>query len=294
MKKYLQLISFLFCFYGGIKGISQPYESLFGAQSTSWNVDAAADVVYGYHQTDSLIVGEDTIIQNNIYRKIFRFPDFQAQELYGFLREDTTQGKAWFRFHPYANSTNDTIEALIMDLSLALGDTFRWDSLDFGIVDSVYYMNEKKHVRLNRKNHFILNWEYITFIEGVGTNSGIDIFNSDQIKQFQYLLCAYKDGQRTYTNASNYSCHRYNASIQEKTSNSIRIYPTIVSQDLWVELEQPAFVNIQLLDVTGKTILKQQKHMEKEVLNLRHIPSGIYFISIDVNDTHFYEKIIKR
>src|SRR5690606_3143852 len=175
MKKYLLLLSFL-CFINIPNTEAQPYQSLFGTDSTNWvfkwfNQDQA-----GYEEVRYTI---DTIINGVTYKKL-KLSNFSSMYTCVF-REDISQGKVWYRsLDPEAN---DSTEYLAFDFSLEVGDTFNVANMNTSLqialyrkVDSVKYIDDLKYIYFdvefihmgdpgpdaNMEPH-----EPLTFIEGI-------------------------------------------------------------------------------------------------------------------------------
>lgn len=96
---------------------AQPYKSVFGQNETNHTSDwyglGIGAVYYG--------IKGDTLIDAKDYKKVsisWNHGIGYSQSI-GFLREDTTIGKVWYR-----HLSNDTVDYLVMDMSLKAGDTF--------------------------------------------------------------------------------------------------------------------------------------------------------------------------
>ena len=100
----------LIVFYSFSEVKSQPYNSIFGNNSTTWNTKQSQ--LFGDY-TDSLFYVSDTTINSQLFKKFYLFSLGQISPDYtGYLKEDTITGKAWYF------SSVDTTQHLIMDMSL--------------------------------------------------------------------------------------------------------------------------------------------------------------------------------
>jgi hypothetical protein len=264
---------------------AQPYESLFGNSSTAWN--ELCSNLFG-QVTDSLIAGNDTIINSETY-KIIK----PASCLYngGFLREDPSTGKAWF----VAKNGDDTVEKLIMDLSLGIGDSFLVyrNSLYYG-VDSVYIYGGRKHVRLVNLNS---STEKFTFIEGIGTTRGLTYQMTPSPNMSALLLCSFKDEIQIYqNNEPGYSstCSVLNLGINDGAEKKydINIYPNPSSGIFNISINSSRFdeAEIEVLDVTGKPV--QKIILGNSAFNLTNYPKGLYFVKVKIGNSVVVEKVI--
>ena len=256
MKKY-NILSFLIILnlFISVNLFSQPYKSIFGIQSTQWN-----ELTYSISSWTCLLnTIKDTIINTKSYKKV-TYSGFGCPMVYNvaFLREDTMTGKAWVYDFYHSN------ERLIMDLSLNVGDTFRIypNSLMFDtivIADSVYLENSLKKVRFNINFQFVNN-EKFTFIEGIGTNIGVDY----QINPYflnglgnTYLLCSYKDSSLSYKNNYLDTCYIVSVGIKEEIiENGINIFPNPISNISTITLNNTdsKFIKFEVYNLLGERV----------------------------------------
>ncbi len=80
--------------------------------------------------------------------------------------------------------------------------------------------------------------------------------------------------------------------------NEIKIYPNPTSGKLTIDNGQLIIKNIEITDITGKTILSSSNSQIKQFSNLEidlsGLNNGIYFISIQTDNEIFTSKIIKK
>ena len=77
-----------------------------------------------------------------------------------------------------------------MDLSLTLNDSFyvsNFFSPGFHRVDSIYFISGKKFVQLDLPLYYSPSNEKLTFIEGSGTNAGLDFMSNAGLQLNPYL-----------------------------------------------------------------------------------------------------------
>ncbi|MEQ8624685.1 MAG: T9SS type A sorting domain-containing protein [Vicingaceae bacterium] len=200
--------------------INGQYKSLFSSNDT-WNVYNVQyfPVVDSY--VDSIYLGDSVTINSQRYATLkSKFYDANLSFPYGYVREDTTIGKAWY----LPDSLNLSSEQLIYDLSLVKNDTFIVDSgATELLVDTSYLLNnrqilklvllnndsfELQNVRVTPQTKAIYKYDTLLFIEGIGTTKGFDnrtnsgnsrgitgsshrllcVFDTNQVKVFQHQL----------------------------------------------------------------------------------------------------------
>lgn len=246
----------------------QSYESIFGIDSTEWeipfcNLDQGVIV----HQ----ISLEDTLINGLTYKKVgTKYGLTIDYSLYGsisssngFLREDTATGKMWFLAVTDQGGSVDTIAYLVADLSLAIGDTFvvhhpyAMDSTI--VVDTVYYQAGRKYVQFNYTDPSgaQASSAQLTFIEGIGTNWGWNYMHNG-LNLCRCLHSSTKDGTQVYYNSA---CVVI-GSVTSTASNLIEvaIYPQPVTKTSTFEFEnsEGRFYELNLYDLTGKMVATYQ------------------------------------
>ena len=276
MKSTIILLIFLLT---GFFSFSQNYESIFGSQSTQWNMTIGN--LWGTGSTKHTVLG-DTLLNEKEYKIIDGYFDFESREYLGFLREDTISGKVW-----YCNS-KDTSEILIMDMNLNVGDSMyiggNWNSFPGNYkVDSIYYLNNKKHIRFDFKIPF-LEQEPFVLIEGITSNLGFRFQDWKYINNFDpILLCSYKNGTKIYGSEP---CEIPIQGIKESQNKSkIEIFPNPFIDVIKVQVHgNNKQKKYKILNLDGKQILNGAFTFAK-TLDLSKLTSGIYLIIV-TNDNN--------
>lgn len=286
MKTYFLKIILVLVIVVNINPVKAQYQSLFGSSQTSWNIIKGNFWGTG---TDSLTIGLDTIINSINYKKVLYYDltggSPQLQNITGYLREDSTLGKAWYF------SNIDTTEQLIMDLNLNLGDTFYvagvWNSyVGYHPVDSIWFQSGRKHIRIDNEinpNIGGSNNEKVTFIEGIGTNIGISYQDLNNVNNFPYLLCSYKDINAIYQNSHPFfmgSCKYLSVGIDDNLTSEkpINIYPNPTKNILNIVVPDAQALKIDVYSIDGKLI--ERKSITKNIIiDVSKYQSGLYFIN---------------
>jgi hypothetical protein len=82
------------------------------------------------------------------------------------------------------------------------------------------------------------------------------------------------------------------ASSETSGSESISISPNPVSDQLNIELAEGDMQQLYLLDVSGKEVVRQTVSGKKYILDVQHIPSGIYHLIILGTQQSIHQKIV--
>ena len=253
------------------QAMSQDYESIFGTQSTQWNITFGN--LWGFGTTEHNVVGDTTI--NNLTYKIVNGYD-GPEEIIGYLRENASHSKVWYR----NNYSPD--EILIMDLDLDVGDSMFisgvWNSdHQYYYVDSVYVKDGRKHLRFDLEVHFLDN-EKFTVIEGITSNLGFRYQDSDYINSFPtILLCSYKNGNQVYGTDE---C--IISAIEEHSSEAIEIYPNPVRDALTIDYKgSRGVLFVTIYDLSGKNMLSAEINTsDNNVIDLKKLNAGFYLIHV--------------
>lgn len=269
------------------KSFAQNYLSLFGNNSTTWDI-----ILHGYCDavcSQTITVTGDTTINTETYKVISGLP--------GFVREDTVQGKAWFY------DTNNNTEYLVMNLGLNLGNNFIiYDYFNIGhpfAVDSVYYVNNKKYLRLNAGTAMCVLQEKITFIEGTGTTASFHYqrdLNGNYVSSS--MLCHHKDGVKVAGNILfNDYCYECSIGIAENTSTptKVNLFPNPTHDQLTIEIKDfiPNKFNVTIYNLLGNKVYSQCLSDPLTTIKVSNLNSGIYYTVVGDSNFDRHLKFIK-
>ncbi|TVR76335.1 MAG: T9SS C-terminal target domain-containing protein [Saprospirales bacterium] len=273
MKNALMIIFSLFI---SSQVLSQTYESIFGVESTQWNITMGN--LWGMATAEHRVVG-DTLINNLLYQIVDGYDN--TGEIMGFLREDSTHSRAWYL------GRHDNDEYLIMDLNLNVGDSMfiggNWNAgPQYYYVDSVYFKNGKKHIQFNLEVYFLDN-EKFTLIEGVTSNLGFRYQDKEYINAFPtILLCAFKDGQQIFGTGD---CI-ISSVLEESTPMKFEIYPNPFQNVITIDFNgthEVLFASVY--DLNGRRVfIEKINRSVVNTLDLKKLRSGIYFL-------HFQDEV---
>ena len=256
---------------------SQAYESIFGKDITSWSYLTdydAADVLY----TIKYEVYADTLIAEQQYKILYEERNYDRGNgiVYGFIREDTLEGKIWIKKAEYPD------EILIMDLNVSLNDTFRIKDVYSGnyyvsyIVTDIYTENERKIIELD---HGILK-----FIEGTGISLIYRIIEPSGY--ISSLLCHHKDSTLQYIDPFYNVCDTvFGVYVPGFASSNFKIYPNPSTDRITIELS-PQFVNdvikeVVIYNIAGEIEITKKFDSEVVVLDLSMLPKGLFVVRIN-------------
>ncbi|NVO02895.1 MAG: T9SS type A sorting domain-containing protein [Bacteroidetes bacterium] len=301
MKKLLVLILILWSF--SIKAQTNVYHSF--PDSAVWRVDYHSfnpfsfgfNIKYYFHY---YITG-DTIINSSLHKKIFKSytkvdviawnlptnPPVSTEPAYaGALRDDSVANKTFFVF------PNTTIDSLLFDYNLVMGDTLKgihsFYNLVISSVDSVL-INGQYRTRWNFDTITELGISYYPFIiEGIGSSAGImePLYYYPIDFTRRYLVCIKDNNATLFTSDynSSYGCNLIYEGINEINSFSKpKIYPNPFTESTTIEFEYQNSENysLEIFNNLGQKVRRIENIRTNKIkIERGNFSSGIYFFQL--------------
>ena len=281
MKLFLQFSITLLLFLSICNdSFSQNYNSIFGIENTNWKMPFCnLDIADVKEQMSEV----ETVINGLNYKKVGTvtpngaFYDLNGFDTNGFTREDVSSGKAWFMSTMETILGMDTLEFLVMDLSLNIGDTFMihkpWNDVITSIIDSVYFISGVKHVQTDY--HFWGSSQPLTFIEGIGTNYGLSYMH-DSFNMCRCLISINKDFDEVYSNNNCFPPMVGNEHLMEDFKTSI--FPNPVSTYLTVESNLKSVQDYAIYSILGEKVMSGR--ISSNRIDISGLPSSSYILRI--------------
>jgi hypothetical protein len=90
-----------------------------------------------------------------------------------------------------------------------------------------------------------------------------------------------------------YTCHEpSSASVIENEIDNVTLYPNPTRNELSIDLNGLQPVNLSIIDITGKTVVKWNKNIK--TINVSELVNGVYFVQLQTNDKIISKKFIKH
>ncbi len=289
MKKNLPLIAILFSL--SVKGQTNVYHP-FPDSDAVWNINMIANCAPRGWEFDyySVRISGDTILNSEVYHKLsisfiqHSATDFCSEALgyQGAIRQDTSLKKVFY-FPP-----TDTIEHLLYDFNMQVGDTVR-GFLHSYQNDDVVQSIDSVLVGGNYRKRWNINPGYhISLIDGIGSTYGlIQASPGTTIDLPDYsITCFSQNGITLYPDTSTH-CEL----IDNTKENSTNIYFASISPNPFhsTALLQvgSAFETacLKVYNPSGSIVMEKRLSNQKSfVLNRAELHNGIYFLQL-INDT---------
>lgn len=264
--------------------VAQSSETMTFAQRVSNEYTVIDNIRYNYIE-EADIYNEETDTWSDWRREIFQFSSFGSLSNM-LIREEN--GKIYTR-----TSQNSDEEQMIYDFNLDEGDTFVF-SLYGGSyivyrVDSVN-VNDNLLKRLYLKG---ISDENICdeWIEGVGSVNYPLLYPFQSISMHAYgkLLCVKQNNVTAFMNPQYNTCYIPFMNLESVDNTSIKIYPTLVKDNIYVVSDNNKPMDISFVNISGHRTKTIRTNGSKEI-DISSLPSGIY--NVIINKTHS-QKIIK-
>ena len=231
-----------------------------------------------------------------------------------YLSEDTVSGKLWM----YTCNVNDTThftKKLLVDMSLDVGDTFCLP-LDFGdpyidtlvyTVDSVLYLDGRKHIFMSDKRVDEYYLSINIFIEGIGSSShlffpiGYYWYYPSYMPDISFLFCCFKDGLHVYMDTLIWFLDgvddcvlTYSSLYRPKLEQKITAYPNPTKDRITLEFGGARFSTLRMVNTAGATVLETTLTGQEPQysLPLKGLPAGIYSCILSGKDGTATQKIV--
>lgn len=241
----------------------------------------------------------DTVIQGFKYNKLwmkgaeyfpqngcdFSMPVRLINKYAGAFREDTTDRKVYFL------PESDTVERLLYDFNLKVGDTLRtynarWCNLTVDRIDSVM-------IHFNyRKKWIIKNGSCarnVEIIEGIGSNYGLLEEFAQSIGGRHQLGCFSINNKTLFPNFdANSGCPKVNK-IRDIESNPLfKIIPNPSSGRFKI-LSSENFFSIDIMNLFGEIVFESESIYD---IDISLSPAGIYYLKLSTDKITLTQKLI--
>ncbi len=245
------------------------------------------------------VSGEDTTINDIIYKKLYLFYDsvFTKSEAtcIGGIREDENK-RVYFKsdtfiheFKPM-NWMYEYNEIVLYDFSVNIGDTiksingFPDDVLIVSYIDTIMIKNKY------RKSIHFQDFFWVSWIEGIGNTNGL-LFNSGSLPTCSCgsgdLICFQQNGETLYFNKNYSDCFPLLTGIEIKKNSlsDINIFPNPANDNIRFSFGIQQLERIQIMDCNGRVCGNFNVQLLQEFnLSIGKYQPGIYFYKATNNN----------
>jgi len=233
--------------------------------------------------------GEDTIIKEISYKKLYMFYDSvfdkSTATYVGGIREDENK-RIYFKgdtvihyFKPMIDFP-DYKEIVLFDFSVNVGDTIwhgNFPDYDWLVVSSIdtIQIGDNLRRRINFQNRFWLKW-----IEGIGSIRGL-LFTSGALPicgPYNYLICFKQNDEVLYFNSDYSECYPTGIEAKKNSYFDIKVFPNPSNENIMFSFGEQKIKRIQINDSMGRLCDSFDCKMQSDfLLSIEKYRPGIYF-----------------
>ena len=263
-----------------------------------------------YHFRRFALTDEDTLIENETYKKLYFFTSDEfnplTAECIGGLREND-QKQVFFKG---GNISGDILHpGLIYNFSLNVGDTFTHyfyfsfpQIFEVKSIDTIDYAGAmRRRINIGLYGDTILPYYSVgKLIEGIGNTQGLmyDIY-------YNLTLCEYWGRNRCYEHNGELLYHDYSQSVQDcftprygldeikLEDNSINLYPNPTSKEVNISSEN-IINSIEVFNSLGQKVYQTNVKAKEKTLDINSLSKGVYIIGVSTDMGYIRKKLIKN
>ncbi|MBP1630564.1 MAG: hypothetical protein H6Q15_1457 [Bacteroidetes bacterium] len=277
----------------------QIWTTFFGSESTSGN-----------HYNRFALTDEDTLIENETYKKLYWFQDSvfnsSTAECIGGLRENSQKqvfykGKQGYNFEYWPNG-------MLYDFSLSVGDTFSSYQMSYKhIVRSIDTIN----INGIQRRIFNIGAVYLdidttiietgNWIEGIGNDQGLLYNMYDRLVSggsSGYTRCYEYNGELQYHDSARDSLHGFvgcsssvGLSTIEKDKANIFAYPNPAKEDINFSCSF-MIKDIEIYDIMGRRVYQKEVKDYSKSIDISSFNKGIYIAKLNTEQGLVSKKFI--
>jgi hypothetical protein len=296
MKKHLMSLIMIFALTTSYAQLYQPFPS----DSTTWRemrrfFFSPLEEKWDYEYS----ISGDTVISGMSYHKIVHGgtyetyniavmypyltsgPSAQNEGYKGAFREDLSR-------HVYFRPAEDTVERLLYDFNLNVGDTLpEMYNNSTATVNIVFSIDSVVVGTQFRKRYNIVcpgssPTPYVSLIEGMGSTFGLLAQLFPPFEGDNRLLCFKRENISVYSDPMYpYPCE-LPTSTEEMTGPAVSslIFPNPTRGTVTVRRKGTRELRLDVIDVLGKTVLSVDEEQEDYQLDPGQLPRGMYYLKI--------------
>jgi hypothetical protein len=240
--------------------------------------------------TDVYYINSDTTVQGVNYKILDGFHYISRS----FLFREELPNQRVFLSYPAGGKGNE--EVLLYDFSLSVGDSFTMKNpiTPFPAEGGVFVLDSIiPRILLDGLNHRFYyfsptatntNIQSPIWVEGIGSLSLINApGGTPDVLGAGKVSCYFKNGNLVYSQLDSISaCSPVNISLQEKSDYQLKMYPTLVKNELHIE-GGTTFNRLQIYNSKGQIVLSEAQFNAKQthVLSTSNLPSGFYVLYLE-------------
>lgn len=255
-------------------------------------------IIYYLHRY--ALTEEDTIIENESYKKLYLFSgsefDSLTAQCIGGIRENEQKQV----FYKGIGPGYTTQSGLICDFSLSVGDTFSVrDEITFEVkdIDTVYLDGKRKMFTI--RYYEFPSLIVAVWIEGMGNREGLlynmisktmglDFLGRNRCYEHNGILL-YSDYPQGINDCFTPALSLNDALLED---NSITLYPNPANKEVNIS-SQNIINSIELFNSIGQKIYQLDTKAREKVIDIDFLSNGVYIIGINTEKGYIRKTLVK-
>ena len=308
IKKTLFVIAFLFASFDGMTQSFAPEDAYWFVQSRQIH-SRSPGVISRVCEDKTISVIGDTLVDDQTFQKLkidnlrnvhsnVNMEDWSTE--YGWLKYNS--GKVSF------GSSMDDMQ-LLYDFNLEVGDTFvanykylghsLYDTVFVETVDSIFIGDVyRKRIILNDVDWMKCFSETLQWVEGVGDLYVGLLYHTIDFANCPLLTIAQGDSLDLIDKELlSYPCEIAPIDsivpIEPFVYSEHLVYPNPFINEIVIQYDKEDFPPFSIYDMNGKIVFKENLNFGNNTFNLSHLASGVYTLSIRIEEGDEVERIVK-
>lgn len=249
-------------------------------------------------------INGDTVLNSLSYHKLYRGNTNLSDSTgsyYGAFRESGQ--KIYYRGQnnlSISSSYSDTVEYLLYDFNLGVGDSVLILNCSFPSDSGYLYVQSIDSVLLN--GFYYQRWNFSSYfstnpqwIEGIGSMSGFFPYNSYScpIQWDNELACFHENNEDIIFNIFGASSCQTVGLSNLSAYNDFKLFPNPCNGNFSISLGSgKSNSTITVYDIMGKIVLTERIAKFQENYSIAGYDDGIYFVTVNSNGSRVSQKLI--
>ena len=208
-----------------------------------------------------------------------------------YLREDSLTGNI-YKYYPFP-----TLDSLYLDFTMPICSKIDLRDIEGDIlsmqVTDIYQKEGREHRVMNKMIETGCGDEIpFEIITGLGTNAGL-LFDIEGYKIVSRLVCHTISDSLVYQDeAIDVGCITSSIGVP-LDDKKIKLYPNPTSKSLTLELFWPDTTTISIRNTQGQDVLNIITTDQVLTLDIEYLPVGLYYLTLENDDTKQTQKLVK-
>ena len=242
---------------------------------------------------------ENTNVVGNTFGYVLWMPNYSTVNLVsGNWRNNRPESD--YRYNGNPNLTAQNCGGIwLWGVTANIGAGFTMDANNYICIDTASTINITENISSNLVAQiYPMKWDddddlyYADYYEGRRVLWGSSSLLANNYQKFGI---AQADNSALWYLHPDGTIHTYGVGIETAENAAVRMYPNPAADKVTIDLQNTSATEICLMDIYGKTVLRQAVGGQSEVLDLGNLAKGMYFVQIRNNSkVEATQKLVKK